>query len=71
MVAELTELTLLEKELVLKMRALPREKAAQARDFIEFLREHLEEDQVVDAAIKLSEESLRDVWDDDSDYDRL
>jgi hypothetical protein len=71
MIAEVTELSALEKALVLKLRALPEEKAAEVQDFIEFLSERLEEDQLTDAAMKLSEEVLREVWDDESDYDDL
>lgn len=71
MIAELTELTPLEKELVLKLRSLPNEKVVEIRDFVEFLKERLEDEELTEAAMKLSEEVLREVWDDDDSYDDL
>jgi hypothetical protein len=73
MVAELTELTPLEKELVLKMRSLPKEKAAEVQDFVGFLSERLSRKQFMGEIYQLAEPSLRKVWDNPADakYDDL
>ena len=56
-----------------KFRALRPEKAAQIEDFVDFLRHGETERRLVEAAMKLSEGSLRAVWDnpEDADYDDL
>ncbi len=73
MVAEVTELTALEKAFVLKLRALPEEKAAEVQDFIEFLSERLARKQFMSEIYQLAEPSFRKVWDNPADakYDDL
>jgi hypothetical protein len=73
MVAELTELTTLEKILVQKIRALPDDKAAEVHDFIEFLSHQLTKKQFMAEIYQLAEPSFRKVWDNplDAKYDDL
>jgi hypothetical protein len=62
-----------DQELFEKIRALPDEKVAEVEDFVDFLH-HREDDRLLThATARLSEDSLRKIWDnpDDADYDRL
>jgi hypothetical protein len=62
-----------DQELFEKIRALPDEKVAEVEDFVDFL-QHREDDRRLSQAVaRLSEDSLRKIWDnpDDADYDRL
>ncbi len=56
-----------------QLRSLSEEKVAEVIDFVEFLRQREEQRQLTRAAMKMSEESFRKVWDnpDDAEYDRL
>ena len=49
------------------------DRVAEVEDFVDFLRARAEERRLVDAASRLSEPSLQEVWDnpDDAEYDRL
>lgn len=62
-----------EQDLFEKIRALPDEKMAEVEDFVDFLARREDDRRLVRAAARLSEESLRKVWDnpDDAEYDRL
>jgi erythromycin esterase-like protein len=62
-----------EQDLFEKIRTLPEEKVAEVEDFVDFLRSREEDRQLVQAASLLSEDALREVWDnaDDAEYDRL
>jgi hypothetical protein len=62
-----------EQDLFEKIRTLPEEKVAEVEDFVDFLRSREEDRQLVQAASQLSEDALRQVWDnaDDAEYDRL
>jgi hypothetical protein len=62
-----------DQELFEKIRALPDEKVAEVEDFVNFLR-HREDDRLLtQATARLSEDSLRKIWDnpEDAAYDRL
>jgi len=56
-----------------KIRSLSADKVLEVEDFIDFLRQRTADRHLVQAAARLSEDSLRKVWDnpDDADYDRL
>jgi len=60
-------------ELVAKIQSLPPERVAEVEDFVDFLRQRDEEQQLTRAAAKLSEAAFAKVWDSpgDADYDRL
>jgi hypothetical protein len=62
-----------ERLLIDKIRSLPPDRVAEVEDFVDFLRARAEERRLVDAASRLSEPSLQEVWDnpDDAEYDRL
>lgn len=62
-----------ERLLIEKIRHLPPHRVAEVEDFVDFLRARGEEKRLVDAASRLSERSLQEVWDnpDDAEYDRL
>ncbi len=62
-----------EQDLFEKIRTLPEEKVAEVEDFVDFLRSREEDRHLVQAASLLSEDALREVWDnaDDAEYDRL
>ncbi len=62
-----------EAELLAKLRSLPPERAAEVEDFVDFLRQRDEEQQLTRAASELSEDAFAKIWDhpDDADYDRL
>ena len=62
-----------QKDLIEKISTLPPDKRAEVEDFVDFLRSRLEDRRLTQAAMKLSEESFRKVWDnpDDAVYDNL
>jgi hypothetical protein len=62
-----------EEELLAKLRTLPPARLAEALDFIDFLRQRSEDEQLTEAAARLSEAAFARVWDnpDDAAYDRL
>lgn len=62
-----------EETLIEKIRMLPPERVAEVEDFVDFLRHRDDDRHLTRAAAKLSEESLRKVWDneDDGAYDDL
>lgn len=59
--------------LLKKIQSLPPEKAAEVEDFVDFLRLREDESRLTHAAMKLSEESFAEVWDNPEDavYDEL
>lgn len=61
-----------QKNLIEKINALPPEKVAEVEDFVDFLSQRLDR-QLTQAAMKLSENSFKSVWDnpDDAAYDHL
>jgi len=64
----------LEKQMLIeKIHALPPDKVAEVEDFVDFLRQKIEDRRLIQAATKISEAIFRKVWDnpDDADYDRL
>jgi hypothetical protein len=62
-----------EEELLAKIRRLAPERVAEVEDFVDFLRQRDEEQQLTEAASRLSEAAFAKAWDhpDDADYDRL
>ena len=58
--------------LISKIRRLPPDKLAEVEDFVDFL-EQQEDRRLTQAASRLSEKSLRKVWDnpEDAAYDQL
>jgi hypothetical protein len=62
-----------EQTLLEKIRRLPPERVAEVEDFIDFLRQRGEDEQLTEAASRLSEAAFARVWEhpDDADYDRL
>ncbi len=62
-----------EQELLAKIRRLPPERVAEVEDFVDFLRQRDEEQQLTRAASRLSEAAFARVWEspDDADDDRL
>jgi hypothetical protein len=62
-----------EEALLAKIRTLPPERVAEVEDFVDFLRQRDEEQQLTRAASQLSEAAFAKVWEnpDDADYDRL
>jgi len=62
-----------QKNLIEKISALPPEKVAEVEDFVDFLSQRLNDRQLTQAAMKLSENSFKSVWDnpDDAVYDHL
>jgi hypothetical protein len=62
-----------EEELLAKIRRLAPERVAEVEDFVDFLRQRDEEQQLTEAASRLSEPAFAKVWEnpDDADYDRL
>ena len=65
--------TLHEQSLISKIRTLPPEKLHEVEDFIDFLRQYGQDQQLKQAAAKLSEKAFQQVWDnpEDAEYDRL
>ena len=62
-----------EQTLIEKIRDLSADKVTEVEDFVDFLRQRNSDRRLVQAAARLSEDSLKKVWDnpDDSVYDRL
>jgi hypothetical protein len=62
-----------EQTLFEKICALPEEKIAEVEDFVDFLRSREEDRHLVQASSRISEQVLREVWDnaDDAEYDRI
>jgi hypothetical protein len=60
-------------DLLEKIRSLSPERLAEVEDFVDFLRQRSDDSTLSFAAMKLSEDAFRKVWDnpDDADYDRL
>jgi len=60
------------ESLIEKIKSLPPERISEVEDFVDFIAER-DERRLVQAATKLSEESFRNVWDNEEDaaYDRL
>ncbi len=58
--------------LIEKIKSLPPERISEVEDFVDFITQR-DERRLVQAATKLSEDSFRDVWDNEEDaaYDRL
>jgi len=56
-----------------KLHALPPEKLAEVEDFVEFLLQKDEDQQLRQAAMRMSEPALREAWDnpEDAAYDKL
>lgn len=59
--------------LIEKLRTLPPDKIAEVEDFVDFLRSRDDDRRLTQAAARLSEGTLRKIWDnpDDAEYDRL
>jgi hypothetical protein len=62
-----------EQVLIEKLRSLSSDRITEVEDFIDFLRQREADQSLVRAAARLSEDTLRKVWDnpEDADYDRL
>ena len=60
-------------ELIEKIESLPPEKIAEVEDYVDFLRQRVLDQQLTQAATKLSEPAFQQVWDnpDDAAYDQL
>lgn len=60
-------------ELLRKIRDLPAERMAELEDFVDFLRLRAADRDLTTAAARMSEDALRNVWDnpEDAEYDRL
>ncbi len=58
--------------LIEKIKSLPPERISEVEDFVDFITQR-DERRLVQAATKLSEDSFRNVWDNEEDaaYDRL
>lgn len=56
-----------------KLHSLPPEKLAEVEDFVEFLLQKDEDQQLRHAAMRMSEPALREAWDnpEDAAYDKL
>jgi hypothetical protein len=65
--------TAVEQSLIDKLRDLPPDKLNEVEDFVDFLRQRLDERTLARASAKLSESAFAKVWDnpDDAEYDRL
>lgn len=62
-----------EQNLIEKIRGLSADKVAEVEDFVDFLRQRETDRRLGQAAARLSEGALSQVWDnpEDADYDRL
>jgi hypothetical protein len=60
------------EELLEKIKNLPPERMAEVEDFVDFLAQR-DDRRLVEAATRMSEDSFREVWDNEEDaaYDRL
>jgi hypothetical protein len=54
------------EELLEKIKSLPRERIAEVEDFVDFLVQR-DDRQLVQAATRMSEDSFREVWDNEKD----
>lgn len=63
---------MISEALIEKIKSLPPERVAEVEDFVDFIAQR-DERRLVQAASKLSEESFRQVWDNEEDsvYDQL
>jgi len=63
---------MISEELIEKIKSLPPERVAEVEDFVDFITQR-DERRLVQAAAKLTEESFKQVWDneEDSAYDQL
>ena len=63
----------IESGLIEKLKLLPPERLAEVEDFVDFLRERVEDRALVHAAARSSEAAFAKLWDneDDAAYDRL
>ena len=66
-------MTASEQVLIEKIRQLPPQRMAEVEDFVDFLRTREDEQRLTHAALKASEASFAQVWDNDEDasYDRM
>jgi len=62
-----------DQDLLDRIKSLPPEKVAEVEDFIDFLRQRVDDRKLAHAAAGLSEPAFHKVWDnpEDADYDRL
>ncbi len=62
-----------EQTLLEKIQSLPPERVEEVEHFVDLLKARDQDDALVQAATRLSEEAFRKVWDnsDDAEYDRL
>ena len=62
-----------QRAILSKMRELPPEKVAEVEDFIDFLRQRVDDRQLTHTAAKMSEKAFAKVWSNpaDAEYDRL
>jgi hypothetical protein len=60
------------EQLIQKINSLPPERLAEVEDFVDFIAQR-DERKLIQAATKLSEESFKQVWDNEEDavYDEL
>jgi len=63
---------MISEDLIEKIKSLPPERVAEVEDFVDFIAQR-DERRLVQVATKLSEESFRQVWDNEEDsvYDQL
>jgi hypothetical protein len=57
---------MISEELIEKIKSLPPERVAEVEDFVDFIAQR-DERRLVQAASRLSEESFRQVWDNEED----
>jgi hypothetical protein len=60
------EFNMISEELIEKIKNLPPERVAEVEDFVDFIAQR-DERRLVQAASRLSEESFRQVWDNEED----
>lgn len=62
-----------EETLIQKIRSLPPEQVTEVEDFVDVLKARNQDRALTQAALRLSEEAFRKVWNnpDDAEYDRL
>lgn len=62
-----------EKELIEKIKALPPDKISEVEDFVDFLRQRVQDRNLARGVTQLSEEAFRNAWEnpEDAEYDRL
>ncbi len=66
-------MTATEQVLIEKIKQLPPQRMAEVEDFVDFLRAREDEQRITHAAMRASEPSFAQVWDNDEDavYDRI